>query len=83
MPIREIDQIKGRYLFYRYNYGRAVMVMLFFLTVVLLQLFAIAYLIVFEPEPRYFASSYNGLLYGLQSFEEPNFAASALNEWAS
>lgn len=83
MPIREIDRIKHRYLFYRFNYGRVVTVMWAFLIIVILQLIVVAYLIVSGPNPRYLATSYAGLLYEIHPFDEPNFFTSALNEWAT
>jgi len=82
MPEDAVELVRLRNNFYRDNYRRLVLVVLFMLIINGALTGMVFYQIVNRPEPRYFATTLDGRILPLYPLSEPMIAPAELLQWA-
>jgi intracellular multiplication protein IcmL len=85
MTMREdaLQVVKLRNEFYRDNYRKVVLALIFSFFVMIILASALFYIVSHPPAPRYFASSSDGRVIPLVPFAQPNLSSASLLEWAN
>lgn len=73
-----LERIKAQKFFYRDNYRRACTGLWFALLIIILLSLTIFYLYLERPIPDYYATSSNGKLVQLSSYDTPNYSHTPL-----
>jgi len=74
------DEVIQRKNFYRDHYRTSVKLLLGTLVILAILLMAIAYLVLFKPEPLYYATASDGGLMSLSAYDAPNESSTSLIE---
>jgi intracellular multiplication protein IcmL len=69
--------------FYRDNYRRLMVALVFGFIALMLLAGTLLYLVIYPPAPRYFAVSEGGTLVPMVPMKEPNLSDAALLQWAT
>lgn len=77
-----LERVKLRNEFYRDNYRRVVLVLLWAVTVIALQAGIIFYMYSNQPTPKYFATNPQGTLVPMVPLEEPYMTPEAILQWS-
>lgn len=78
-----IEVVRSRNDFYRDNYRKVVIALLFCVFIIVTLVASIVYIITNPPEPRYFATTNDGRIMPLIPLEQPNLSDAALLQWAN
>lgn len=76
-----VELVRLRNNFYRDNYRRLVVALLFLLAIVVLLVGAIFYQVMNPPEPKYFATTVDGRIMPLYPLSEPMLSPGELLQW--
>ncbi len=83
MPEDAVEVVKLRNAFYKDGSRKILIALLLCVFVVLVQVFALVYVVTHPPEPKYFATSTDGRIMPLVPLDQPNLSQSALLQWAN